>query len=431
MTIDFTHDPHARSWVESANDHPAFPVQNLPLGIFSPKGGTPRGGIAIGDEILDISAVANLLDGAARECALLGGGPTLNALLGAGSTALRAMRHGLFRLLTDAARASDVRPALHAAADCTLHLPAQIHDYTDFYTGIHHAMNVGRLFRPDNPLMPNYKYVPIGYHGRASSIRLSGVDVVRPNGQTKSAEDDVPAFGPCARLDYELEMGIWVGRGNDLGRQIPIGEAEDHIAGLSILNDWSARDIQAWEYQPLGPFLSKNFHSSISPWIVTMDALAPYRTAQPSRPEGDPAPLPYLFDERDQAKGALNVTMDVYISTPMMREAGDPPYRLSRSAMTEMYWTIAQLVAHHGANGCNLQSGDLLGTGTISGPDADERGSLLEQTEGGRRPIELPNGEKRTFLEDGDEIVMSAFAEAAGFTRIGFGECKATIVPAP
>ena len=428
---DFTHDPAAQSWVKSANGHPDFPVQNLPLGVFAPKGGAPRGGVAIGAHILDIAAVAPLIEGEGQSAALLAGGETLNALLGAGNDAMRALRQGLFRLLTDATNEVAVRLALYDASECELYLPVHIGDYTDFYSGIHHAVNVGKLFRPDNPLLPNYKYVPIGYHGRASSVRLSGEDVVRPNGQTKAPDADAPFFGPCKRLDYELEMAVWVGQGNALGKPIPIGEASAHIAGISILNDWSARDVQAWEYQPLGPFLAKNFHSTISPWIVTMDALAPYRTAQPARPEGDPAPLPYLFDAADQKEGALSVTMEVCISTAKMRDAGTPPHRLSHGPMTAMYWTIAQLLTHHASNGCNLQAGDLLGTGTLSGSDDNAKGSLLELSNGGKQSITLPNGESRTFLEDGDEIIISAFAEAPGYVRIGFGECRAVIQPAP
>lgn len=431
MTADFTHDPAARCWVEGATGHPAFPVQNLPLGIFSPPGGGPRGGMAIGDHILDLAAIAPLLEGEARAAALLAGQGTLNALLGAGNAALRALRHGVFRLLTDAAQEVGVRPHLHVAGACALHLPVRIGDYTDFYSGIHHAVNVGRLFRPDNPLLPNYKYVPIGYHGRASSVRVSGENVVRPCGQTKAPDADAPGFGPCRRLDYELEMAIWVGQGNDLGRPIPIGAAAEHIAGLSILNDWSARDVQAWEYQPLGPFLAKNFHSSVSPWIVTLDALAPYRIAQPARPEGDPAPLPYLADAADQSAGAFTVTMEVHLSTARMRAEGAGAHRLSSGPMSSMYWTAAQLLAHHASNGCNLAPGDLLGTGTLSGAAESEKGSLLELSEGGKRPLALPNGETRTFLEDGDEVVITAFAEREGFARIGFGECRAVILPAP
>jgi fumarylacetoacetase len=429
--LDFTHDPAAQSWVASANGHGDFPVQNLPFGIFTPpSAGNPRGGIAIGDDILDIAAVADLLGSQAQAAARLAGADALNPLLAAGRDAMLALRHELFRLLTDPMREASVRHALHPAKECALHLPAHIPDYTDFYAGIHHAVNIGKLFRPDNPLLPNYKYVPIGYHGRASSIRLSDVDVVRPHGQTKAADADRPAWGPCRRLDYELEMAVWIGEGNALGRPISIGAADSHIAGLSILNDWSARDIQAWEYQPLGPFLAKNFHSTISPWIVTTDALAPYRVAQPARPTDDPAPLDYLLDERDQREGAFSVTMDVHLLTQEMRRAGAKPYRLSRGSMTAMYWTIAQLVTHHASNGCNLQAGDLLGTGTLSGAEEGSKGSLMEISNGGRQPLMLPNGEMRNFLEDGDEILITAFAEAPGYVRIGFGECRAHIVSA-
>lgn len=430
-TLDFTHDPAAQSWVESADGHADFPVQNLPLGLFSVGNEAPRGGIAVGDEILDLAMVAPLLERQPRETALLGSQSTLNDLMGAGPTELRALRHGVFRLLTDPALSGAVGPALHPAADCKLHLPAHVGDYTDFYAGIHHAENVGKLFRSDNPLLPNYKYLPIGYHGRSSSIRLSGAEVVRPKGQTRSPDTDLPTFGPSKRLDYELEMAIWVGRGNNLGSPISIGEAADHIAGISLLNDWSARDIQAWEYQPLGPFLAKNFLTSISPWIVTMDALAPFRVAQPKRIEGDPLPLPYLWDDADQAEGALHVMMEVSIVTVAMRQAGLAPYRLSSGSMTAMYWTMAQLVAHHSSNGCDLRPGDLLGTGTLSGPSDASKASLLELSEGGKARISLPSGETRTFLEDGDEIIMTAFGERTGFARIGFGECRGTVLPAP
>ena len=432
MTIetDFTHDADATSWVESANGHPHFPVQNLPLGVFSPpNGGEPRGGIAIGDMILDLADIADMLELDAATAARLASGPKLNDLLQRGPETMRALRQGVFKLLTDDSDKKSLQGALHKAEDCDLYVPVTVGDYTDFYTGIHHAENIGSLFRPDNPLLPNYKYVPIGYHGRSSSIRLSGKDVKRPSGQKKPAEEDgKPPFGPSARLDYEMEMGIWIGKGNGLGQPIPIDQAEDYIAGISILNDWSARDIQAWEYQPLGPFLAKNFHSTISPWIVTMDALAPFRTAQPARPEGDPDPLEYLSDEGDQQTGAFGVTMDVFISTAKMREDGEAPHQLSTGPMTSMYWTAAQLVTHHTVGGCNLQAGDLLGTGTLTSGDEGGEGSLIELTNGGKQPITLPNGETRTFLEDGDEVIMTAYAEKDGFARIGLGECRAVIV---
>ncbi|MDG5487764.1 fumarylacetoacetase [Sphingomonas sp. BGYR3] len=428
--IDHTHDPAAVCWVESAAGHADFPVQNLPLGIFSLAGGSaPRGGTAIGDAVLDLVAIAPLLEADVAAAVKTTAGGTLNALAAAGPDVLRRLRHGLFALLTDPAQRPKVANHLHDAAGCTLHLPFAIGDYTDFYTGIHHAENIGRIFRPDNPLLPNYKYVPIGYHGRASSVRVSGGEVRRPMGQTRPAGHEAPGFGPSRRLDYELEMAIWVGQGNELGQPVPIGEAGAHIAGLSLLNDWSARDVQAWEYQPLGPFLAKNFHTGVSPWVVTLDALAPFRRAQPPRPAGDPAPLPYLYDEADQASGAFDITMEVLLTTRAMREAGLSPHRLSIGSTLAMYWTPAQLVAHHASNGCNLAPGDLLGTGTLSGADPSSFGSLMEITASGTQPIALPTGETRTFLEDGDEVVMTAWAEAEGRVRVGFGSCAGVIAP--
>jgi fumarylacetoacetase len=427
IPLDETHDPHATSWVEGSGSHPEFPVQNLPLGIFSPPGGGKRGGVAIGDFVLDLSGVAGLLERDASDAARLASGETLNALFAAGNEAADALRRGVFALLTDSSRKVEVSPALHPAADCRLHLPFAIGDYTDFYTGIHHAMNVGKQFRPDNPLLPNYKYVPIGYHGRASSIRPSGGDVRRPQGQRKPPDSDGPVFGPSQRLDYELEMGVWTSGANELGNAIAIAEAAGHIAGLCILNDWSARDLQAWEYQPLGPFLAKNFHSTVSPWVVTSAALAPFRLAQPPRPEGDPPPLPYLLDADDQARGAYAIEMEVHLLTAKMREAGLPPERLSKGPMAAMYWTAVQLVAHHTVGGCNLRPGDLLGTGTLSSEARETFGSLLELSEGGKSPLTLANGETRSFLEDGDEVIMTAHAVRDGRRSIGFGECRGRI----
>ena len=425
-TTNHTHDAAATSWVESANGHPDFPVQNLPLGVFSHGESAPRGGIAIGDMVLDVPAIAMLLEDPAEDAALTANAPVLNMLFAEGRGPVQALREAVFALLTDDSKRAEVEPHLYPASACTMHTPFLIHDYTDFYTGIHHAVNIGSLFRPDNPLLPNYKHVPIGYHGRSSSIRVSGTPVKRPTGQQKPAEDGgMPEFGPSKRLDYELEMAIWIGKGNDLGDPIPVGSAEEHIAGISILNDWSARDIQAWEYQPLGPFLAKNFASTISPWVVTMDALAPFRTAQPARPEGDPAPLPYL--QHDMSAAAFGITMEVLLTTPKMREAGAEPHRLSKGPMTAMYWTAAQLIAHHSVGGCNLQPGDLLGTGTLTSGAAGGEGSLIELTEGGKKSIALANGEERKFLEDGDEIIMRAYAEKDGFARIGMGECRAVI----
>ncbi|GAA0454440.1 MULTISPECIES: fumarylacetoacetase [Sphingomonas] len=430
-SIDETHDPARTSWVQGADDHPEFPIQNLPLGIFS-TGGAPRGGIAIGDRILDLAALAEsgLLEGEAQQAAVAASGPTLNPLLAFGAAPRRALRRAVSALLSDPAQQDAVSRCLYQAAACTLHLPAAVGDYTDFYVGIHHATNVGKVFRPDNPLLPNYKFVPIGYHGRASSVRVSGTPLVRPYGQLKAPDADVPVRAPTRRLDFELEMGVWIGAGNGLGETIPIGSAAEHVAGLSLLNDWSARDIQAWEYQPLGPFLAKNFLTTVSPWIVTAEALAPFRTAQPARPADDPAPLPYLLDAGDQAEGALAITLEVTLATQAMRVAGMAPARLSRSAATHMYWTIAQMVAHHASNGCDLRPGDLLGTGTISAPTREGLGSLLELTRAGAEPIALPTGEVRSFLEDGDELTLAGRAEAPGYRTIGFGPCTGIVMPA-
>lgn len=426
--IDETHDPIRTSWIGSANGHADFPIQNLPFGVFSTHG-DKRGGVAIGDMILDLRALAasGLLDGPARDAAVAASGETLNAWLALPSETRRALRRRLSALLSDETAKAAVEPMLHDAAACELHLPARIGDYTDFYVGIHHAMNIGKLFRPDNPLLPNYKHVPIGYHGRASSVRASGADVRRPSGQLKAPDSEQPAFAPCRRLDYELEMGVWIGPGNALGEPIPIGEAQDHLAGLCLLNDWSARDIQAWEYQPLGPFLAKNFLTTVSPWIVTAEALAPFRVAQAPRPEGDPAPLPYLTDAGDQAKGAFAVALDVTLQTAQMRAEGEAPARLSQGGAQHMYWTVGQMIAHHTSNGCDLQPGDLLGTGTISAPTADGYGSLMELTRGGAAPITLPNGQTRTFLEAGDTVGFTGRLSAEGFVSIGFGPCVGTV----
>lgn len=425
--VDETHDAGRTSWVSDADGHSDFPIQNLPFGVFSPNGEAPRAGVAIGDHILDLAAIAALLPAdVASACS----GNTLNALFALPRAARVALRRRLSALLSDEQHRAAVEPALHRAGDCQLHLPAAIGDYTDFYVGIHHATNVGTLFRPDNPLLPNYKHVPIGYHGRASSVRPSGVPVVRPVGQHKAPDAPEPAFGPSQRLDYELELGVWIGAGNALGTTIPIASAADHIAGFCLLNDWSARDFQAWEYQPLGPFLAKNFQTTISAWVVTAEALAPFRRAQPARPADDPRPLPYLWDEADQAGGALDLDLEVSLLTAAMRAAGQAPHRLSRGPASNMYWTVAQMVAHHASGGCNLNPGDLLGTGTISAPDRDGFGSLLEITRGGRDPVTLPNGETRRFVEDGDEILLSARARKDGYAPIGFGGCRAMVLPA-
>ncbi len=421
---DHTHDPDLRSWENSANGHDDFPIQNLPLGVFSPDGGLKRIGIAIGGKILDVAAAGESL-GLDRQVLEACRQSTLNRFMALGGTARLMLRHAASALL---AKGGDERyDLLHDAATCTLHLPAQVGDYTDFYAGIHHARNVGTLFRPDNPLLPNYKFVPIGYHGRASSVQPSGAFVHRPRGQIKRVDSETPEFAPSARLDYELELGIWVGPGNETGQSIPIGRAAAHIAGYCLLNDWSARDIQAWEYQPLGPFLAKSFATTISPWLVTPEALAPFRVPQPTRPEGDPKPLAYLSDDRDQQEGALSIDLEVSLQTSEMRARGTAPHRLSFGPATNLYWTPAQLLAHHTSNGCNLRPGDLLGTGTISATSPEGLGSLLEITQGGRKAITLSSGETRVFLQDGDVVEMRGWGRRDGAVRIGFGVCAAEV----
>jgi fumarylacetoacetase len=427
--IDETHAPALASWIESARDHPNFPIQNLPYGIFSTRHLSPRPGVAIGDMILDLLGTVRLglLD--SRTGPALGQ-EALNALLTLPTELRRGLRSRLSMLLTSAEHEEALRPLLSAAAECTLHLPATIGDYTDFYVGIHHATNVGRQFRPEAPLLPNYKYVPIGYHGRASSVRVSGEPLVRPCGQRKAPDAQAPEFGPSRRLDHEVELGIWIAEGNEAGRRLGIADAPSHVGGFCLLNDWSARDLQAWEYQPLGPFLAKSFHTTVSPWIVTAEALAPFWQPQPPRPEGDPEPLPYLWSEADQRHGALGLELEARLSTARMREVGLAPQLISRAAASNMYWTTAQIITHHASNGCNLRPGDLLGTGTISGPDRDSLGSLLEISKGGTKPIQLPTGETRTFLEDGDEVILTCRASRDGFVSIGLGECRAIVFPA-
>jgi len=435
--IDDTHSPKRKSWVDSANGHADFPIQNLPFGVFAPAGGTARGGVAIGDEIFDLAAALEqgLFDGPVRQAAQAASGATLNAFFALGSNARRALRHRISDILDadgrDRAKVEPLRARLvHRAGDCRIELPAAIGDYTDFFAGINHAVNAGKQFRPDNPLLPNYKYVPIGYHGRASSIQVSGGDVRRPNGQRKPANETVPTFGPSRSLDFELELGVWIGPGNTLGRPIAIGDASSHIAGFCLLNDWSARDVQGWEYQPLGPFLGKSFFTSISPWVVTPEALAPFRIAQAKRPAGDPEPLPYLSDASDQADGGLDIGLEVFLLTAGLRAKGLPAHRLAASNARHLYWTVAQLVAHHTCNGCNLRPGDIFGSGTISGPTGDSLGSMLEISAGGRQPIALASGETRRFLEDGDSVIIQAHCRREGYAGIGFGECRGTIVSA-
>jgi fumarylacetoacetase len=428
--IDATHDPKRRSWVASANGHAEFPIQNMPLGVFSPPGGRPRGGIAIGDFILDISAAldAGLFTGAVRDAAEAGSGRTLNTLLGMGAAAHVGLRRRVGEILDTG---SPARPDLLCPrTEATLHLPASIGDYTDFFAGIHHASNTGKLFRPENPLMPNYKYVPVAYHGRASSVCASGHDVRRPNGQRVLPGETEPECGPSRMLDFELELGIWVGAGNALGEPVPIAAAGEHIAGFCLLNDWSARDIQRWEYQPLGPFLAKNFCTSVSPWIVTCAALAPFRLPQPPRPDGDPKPLPYLWDAGDQAAGGLNIVLEAWLETPRMRASKDAPHRLTVSNARHLYWTVAQMLAHHTISGYNLRPGDLFGSGTISAPEPAGYAALVEITRGGQDAVTLPNGETRHFLADGDEVILRAHCQRDGFSSIGFGECRGRVTPA-
>jgi fumarylacetoacetase len=437
---DETHRTDLRSWVDSANDPASdFPIQNLPLGIVrGPRDDAPAAAAAIGDRVvfLDAAVRLGLLRGDAGAAASACRGGTLNGLMALGPEPRRALRAGLVELLrhdSDAGlRARTAASELVApAADVEPLLPAAIGDYTDFYASIHHATNVGSMFRPDNPLLPNYKYVPIGYHGRASSIVVSGVPVVRPNGQTKADADPAPIFGPTRRLDYELEVGVFVGAGNGLGKPFALAEAERRLFGFCLVNDWSARDVQSWEYQPLGPFLAKNFATTISPWVVTIDALEPFRAPAFARPHGDPRPLPYLDAPENESAGAFDIRLEVWLSTERMRRAGVTAHRLSEGRFTDMYWTVAQLATHHASNGCNLTPGDLIASGTVSGDTRESRGCLLELTWRGAEPITLPSGEQRRFLEDGDEVVLRGFCQREGFARIGFGECRGTVVAAP
>jgi fumarylacetoacetase len=416
--IDESHDASLTSWVESAND-PAtdFPVQNLPFGRFLRAGDASfRIGVAIGDQIVDLQA-AGLVQG-----------DDMNALMAKPADDRRALRTTLSRKLRRGGDES-LRKHLVGQRYVELGVPCRIGDYTDFYTSIHHATSVGRQFRPDNPLLPNYQWVPIGYHGRASSIVATGSPIRRPRGQSKGPNDDAPQFGPSKRLDYELEVGIVIANGNALGESVSMADAESRVFGLTLFNDWTARDIQAWEYQPLGPFLSKNFASTISPWLVTTEALAPFRSPF-VRAEGDPAPLPYLDDAGNRTQGAIDIALEVWLSTAAMRSAGLPPQRLMQSNFKDSYWTVAQLVAHHTVNGCNLQPGDLFGSGTQSGPAPGQGGSMLELSVGGKEPLVLANGERRSFLEDGDTVILRAHCERDGYRRIGFGDCAGTIVPA-
>ena len=436
--MDWTHEPSLTSWIESANRGGDFPIQNLPLGVFRRRGeaGPGRVGIAIGDMILDVTACrdAGRFTGLAERASEACAAPALNALMRLGAEPRKELRRQVSALLSADSPAARADPRLGerilvAQRDAEMLLPAEIGDYTDFYASVHHATNVGSMFRPDNPLLPNYKWVPIGYHGRASSIVPSGTAVIRPQGQSKGPDAAAPDFGPSRSLDYEMELGLFVGPGNRLGEPVAMERAEEQVFGFCLVNDWSARDVQAWEYQPLGPFLSKNFATTVSPWVVTLEALAPFRAPALARPPGDPAPLPYLASRRNAEAGAVAVTVEVHLLTARMREQRMEPVRLSRGSAADLYWTPAQLVAHHTSNGCNLRAGDLLASGTISGPAKDALGCLLELTRRGAEPLALPSGETRKFLEDGDEVIMRGYCEREGAMRIGFGECRGTVLP--
>ena len=445
MALNETHDPRLESWVASANIAATdFTLQNLPMGVFRRGGSTEafRGGVAIGDQILDLAAALKAgafsvptVELAANDAAQAAAQPVLNEFMAAGPQAWAALRLALSRALrSGSTQRALLKSCLLPQAEAQYALPARIGDYTDFYTSIHHAIAVGRLFRPDSPLLPNYKWMPIGYHGRCSSIAISGQQFARPSGQILAgapggAAAAAPTLAPSQRLDYELELGVFIGVGNEPGSPIGIESAEAAVFGLCLLNDWSARDLQAWEYQPLGPFLGKNFATTISPWIVTREALEPFRVPW-TRPADDPQPLPYLDSAEVRAHGAIDLQLEVWLETEAMRRAGQMPCRLSHSNFRHAYWNIAQMVAHHTVNGCNLQPGDLLGTGTQSGPQAAEAGSLLELSSGGKRALTLPDGETRRFLEDGDAVIMRGWCERAGAARVGFGELVGRVLGA-
>jgi fumarylacetoacetase len=434
--LDATHDPNIRSWLSAANSSDcAFPIQNLPFGVFRRAHSAEvfRGGVALGDQIVDLAAAAeaNLFPAEAAEGIRAASLPSLNTLMQLGPHVWGALRRALFDALAQGSPLEGaLRKCLVPQSDATFSLPAQIGDYTDFYISIHHATAIGRQFRPDNPLLPNYKWLPIGYHGRSSSIGVSGQSFPRPQGQRAGiGTTGSPTVGPSSRLDYELEMGIFIGTGNPIGTSIPLADAENHIFGLCLLNDWSARDLQGWEYQPLGPFLSKNFATTISPWVVTLQALAPFRVPF-SRPEADPKPLPYLDSEWNRRAGAIDVRLEALIQTEKMRHRNEPPQRISETSFRHAYWTIAQLVAHHTVNGCNLRAGDLFGSGTQSGPTPAEAGSLVELSKGGTQTLRVGRAEQRTFLEDGDTVIFRGWCRRPGMVSIGFGELQGHVLPA-
>jgi fumarylacetoacetase len=433
IALNETHDPARKSWVASANAPGCdFPIQNLPFGTFRPRGddAEPMVGVAIGDQILDVTAVAPFVDATARDAAAACASSHLNDLMALGPQAWSLLRRALSRLLSETGQRERVGRFLTPMAQAELFVPVRIGNFTDFFASIFHATNAGKIFRPDNPLNPNYKYVPVAYHSRASSVCVSGTSVRRPHGQSKGPDDSTPVYRASRALDYELELGFYVGTASRLGEPVPIGVAGDHIFGFCLLNDWSARDIQAWESQPLGPFLGKSFTTTVSSWVVTAEALAPFRIPAYERPASDPAPLPHLNDAADQASGGLDITLEVLLATEKMRAAGGAPFRLSHGSFATIYWTVAQMIAHHASNGCNLEIGDLIATGTCSGPQDESRGCLLEITSRGRQPITLPNGESRSFLQDGDEVIFRAHCAGAGRTRVGFGECRGMILPA-
>jgi len=438
VTVDETHNPERQSWVASANTAGTdFPIQNLPFGVFRRRDDSApaRVGVAIGDMVFDLCAAATLapahFNGHADAIAAAGH-DSLNALMALGRAPTRALRAAVGTALDErnVELASTFASALIPINACELRLPAQIGDYTDFYASAYHASNVGSMFRPDNPLLPNYKYVPIGYHGRASSVVPSETPVIRPVGQRKGPIDIDPSVGPSQSLDYECEVGVFIGVGNTLGDAIPLADAEQHMFGLCLVNDWSARDVQSWEYQPLGPFLAKNFATTVSPWVVTLDALEPFRAPALVRPAGDPAPLPYLSTPGNESRGGVAITLEVRLQTAQMRATGEAPVALSTTSFTHMYWTLAQMVTHHAMGGCNLRPGDLLASGTVSGPSKTERGCLLELTWRGAEPITLPSGETRAFLEDGDLVEIAGWCEAPGARRIGFGTARGVVVAA-
>lgn len=435
MALNETHSAQLTSWVASANTAQTdFPIQNLPFGVFRHTGSKQafRVGVAIGDDILDLTAAraTSVFNGEALAGVHACCAPSLNTFMDLGPKAWSALRLALSRALrTGSPDQAVLSTCLLPQAQAEFDVPARIGDYTDFYTSVHHATNVGKLMRPDNPLLPNYKWVPIGYHGRSSSIGISGQGVRRPLSQVMRPGATAPVLAPSARLDYELEVGIFMGAGNTQGVPIAMEQAEEHVFGLCLFNDWSARDVQGWEYQPLGPFLSKNFASTVSPWVVTLEALAPFR--QPwTRPEDDPQPLPYLDSNELRQQGAIGIELEAYLQSAAMRHKGLPEHRLSHSNFRDAYWSVSQMVAHHTVGGCNLQSGDLLGSGTQSGPAPEEAGSLIELSLGGKQPLTLPTGEIRTFLEDGDTVVFRGTCTAPGAARIGFGEVRGTVLPA-